>query len=105
VRVSGLIAAINVYPKRPELATGQQFDDIPHYPTDYAEAWHRYLVQFWAFLVGGRNCVNFFIFRFIVPFFKITILRTARACIWSFGELTVGYAAVDLITACWGDSR
>ena len=54
-----IVQSILVFPK-------DESAPKPIYPTEYQIPWHKHLVQMWAFLVGGRNVINFIIWRFIV---------------------------------------
>ena len=58
-----IVKSLNVFPDR----TLDKDDKLPaQFPIDYEEPIHGWIVSFWSFMVGARNLMNYFIFRFIV---------------------------------------
>ena len=63
-RTEDIIQSLNVYPKR-QIPVGSH-ENQPLFMVDYRDPKDSWIVSIWSFLVGARNLMNYFIFRFIV---------------------------------------
>jgi hypothetical protein len=66
-----IVMSINVFPDRPEneVQTNHRVGNegkSARFPMSYQTTSDMHLVVFWAFLVGGRNFINFLVWRLIV---------------------------------------